>query len=289
MSWRSLLITQHSKLTYKMNHLVITTQTDVIQVPIDDVRVVIVGTTRAAVTSYAVMEIIKHDIKLIFTSENGMPIGEINRYHGHTSRNINILKQFKWSDMRKQQLWQLMIQTKITVQQQVLEETSNNSEAMDKLVDSVEVGDETNREAVAARLYFPRLFGKNFTRRDDKQVQNGALNYGYGILIANLAREISEFGYLTELGIHHDNANNEFNLANDLMELFRPLVDRIVYLQDKGELTNAMKGDLINVINLSVGWNGKETQITTVITEVVRTSLLFLEEKSELPEWRIEI
>ena len=94
-------------------------------------------------------------------------------------------------------------------------------------IDDLRFYDDSNREGHAARVYFPALFGSGFARNSDSSV-NVALNYGYAVVLACFTREIAANGYLSQLGLFHRNIFNQFNLASDLMEPFRPMVDRMV-------------------------------------------------------------
>lgn len=290
MAWRTVVITKHAKVNYKMNHLVVQTDEDVYQIPIDDVQVVVITTTRAVITTYAIAEIIKRNVKIIFSDTNGAPIGEINAYHNNGKRNRNIQKQINWSQEHKDTLWTLIVKHKLNNQYQLLTEFGvSDIQTFAQLVDTVEIGDQTNREAVAARMYFPRLFDKSFVRHADG-IENAMLDYGYSILLSAVSREIAAQGYLTELGIHHDGALNDYNLASDLMEIFRPEVDRIVKITEKAtELDLEAKLALIDVLNQSVSYNGEEVLLTHAIETVVRTSVAYLNEEVELPDWSFEI
>ncbi|MGL4953372.1 MAG: type II CRISPR-associated endonuclease Cas1, partial [Culicoidibacterales bacterium] len=123
--------------------------------------------------------------------------------------------------------------------------------------EQVETADHTNREAQAAKVYWHSLFGKAFHREVSSQI-NSALDYGYTILLSCFAREIVAQGYVTQLGINHHNKFNEFNLASDLMEPFRVLVDQIVWENRKNELNQEYKYKLVNVLNQKIKINQKE-------------------------------
>ena len=125
-------------------------------------------------------------------------------------------------------------------------------------------GDATNREGHAAKVYFNALFGKSFTRTDDLLI-NAALNYGYSILLSAFNREIVLNGYLTQLGLFHDNMFNQFNLASDLMEPFRPLVDRLVSHMTLVEFEHTQKMELVNLMNQEVIINERCELISNAI------------------------
>lgn len=139
-----------------------------------------------------------------------------------------------------------------------------DSEKVFRISQEVEILDPTNREGYAAKTYFSRMFGKEFTR-DLSSPINSALDYGYSILLSNFNREIVNYGYLTQLGLKHMNQFNAFNLSSDLMEPFRPLVDLIVYEHGDEEFDRDYKLDLVEVLNEKVYIKGKEYYLTNAI------------------------
>lgn len=291
MAWRNIVITQHCKIKYKLNQLVVQTDSDVYQIPLEDIQAIVITTTRAVITTYAIAEIIKSGIKIVFSDLNGAPIGEINAYHLNSNRNQNIHKQIEWGTNDKALLWSKIVKCKIQNQFALLNEYRvTDIESINALLATIEVGDTSNREAVAARLYFPRLFGNDFVRSGENIGINDMLDYGYSILAAAVAREISAAGYLTELAIHHEGPHNHYNLASDFMEPFRPIIDRTVkrYAME-AQLTNDIKFELIDVLNQSLNINGKEMLLTQAIGDIVRTSVGYLNHESAFPDWNFEI
>ena len=139
---------------------------------------------------------------------------------------------------------------------------------MKSLVVDVKPGDSDNREAVAAHMYFPRLFTYEFVRSDEENGINGILDYGYAIILSEVARKITEIGYLTEFGIHHDNEKNPFNLACDLMEPFRPFMDERVFQLGAEHLDSKVKLDLMRFMRSDVPELG--TTITQLISVFAR-------------------
>ncbi|CAM3186506.1 type II CRISPR-associated endonuclease Cas1 [Leuconostoc rapi] len=290
MAWRTVVITKHSKLNYKMNHLVVQTSEKTYQIPMEDIQIILITTTQAVVTAYVIAETIKRNIKIIFSDINGQPIGEINQYHTNGKHNRNIGEQMIWQSERKNLLWREIVRLKINNQMQILvtQQTTDRGKFQD-LVDSIEIGDETNREAVAARMYFNRLFGNEFVRHESGIV-NAMLDYGYQILMAAVAREVVLQGYLSELGIHHNGAQNDYNLASDLMEPFRPLIDAVAKKYEHETALNLdIKLALVEVINQVVELNGQQILVTNAISVLVRDAISYLNNGLKLPEWRFEI
>ena len=135
---------------------------------------------------------------------------------------------------------------------------------LDEYLSQIEIGDTTNREGHSAKVYFNALFGMDFTRTSDTPT-NAALNYGYGILLSTFNREIVANGYITQLGLFHDNIFNHFNLSSDLMEPFRTLVDKIVYNLKPEIFNHNEKMELLNILNKEVIIDGKINYVNNAI------------------------
>ena len=131
-------------------------------------------------------------------------------------------------------------------------------------MEEVEFGDVTNREGHAAKVYFNALFGKSFTRTDETPT-NAALNYGYSIILSIFNREIVSSGYLTQIGLFHDNMFNQFNLASDLMEPFRPLVDEKVIELKPEKFEKDEKHLMLGLLNKEVEISGKKEVLSNAI------------------------
>lgn len=150
-------------------------------------------------------------------------------YYGSYDCSRKAKVQTGWNEKFKGLLWAEIVAEKIRNQSAFLKEIGKTDEPalLDSYLPQIAPMDKTNREGHAAKVYFNALFGMEFTRTDDNAT-NAALNYGYGLLLSAVNREISINGYLTQLGLFHDNMFNPYNLSCDLMEPFRILVDRIV-------------------------------------------------------------
>lgn len=157
---------------------------------------------------------------------------------------------------------------------------SENYDLLMSYVEEVTSGDKTNREAHAAKVYFNSLFTKKFIRNDSDDI-NAALNYGYSILLSNFNKEIISNGYLTQLGIHHKSEFNQFNLACDLMEPFRPIIDNFVYFNKTREFDTNYKMDLVNIFNNYYTYNGKSYTLKDIIKMYTKNTLDVLTEKAK--------
>lgn len=146
------------------------------------------------------------------------------------SRELAVLRaQMECSEPFKKRLWQQIVKVKIMNQARCLAycEKPDQSAAIASLISKVNSGDTGNVEASAAMKYFPMLFGEGFFRQNE-DVWNAALDYGYAILRGWIARCLAVYGFLPAIGLHHRSELNRFNLADDLIEPFRPVVDLMV-------------------------------------------------------------
>lgn len=290
MGWRSVIITQHAKMTYSMNMMVVQTRDGINQIPIADINLLLVSTTQAVITSALISKLAENQTKVIFVDEKDEPVVETVGYYPGARNLSKLNNQFNWDLQLKEKLWTKIVDRKITNQIAVLKNYQLEWQNVQDELDQLELNDATNREAIAARKYFMTLFDKTFVRRDNNAV-NGALDYGYAILLASFNREIAVNGYLSYLGIHHHSEENCFNLASDLMEPFRPFVDYWVKAHEKiKQLTPDIKYGLVELLSLEIKYNNKKTILSNAISEYVHDCLCFLSGKTkELPEMEMAL
>lgn len=225
MGFRVVVISSHSKLELSLNYLVFKTVDQVKRININEIQTLIIESTAVSITASLLVELIKNKIKIIFCDEKRNPISELVPYYGDSISFKRISQQINWNQNFKDKVWKIIIQEKIKNQANVLQ--SVDKDAGEYLLDQVsfvEDGDITNREGHAAKVYFNRVFGENFKRNNDDE-KNIFLNYGYSLLLSQFNKSIVSKGYLTQLGIHHKNEFNQFNLSCDFMEPLRPFVD----------------------------------------------------------------
>ncbi|ULQ49132.1 type II CRISPR-associated endonuclease Cas1 [Liquorilactobacillus nagelii] len=286
MGWRSIIISQHAKMSYSSRAMIVQTMDGINQIPIDDIDLVLVSTTQAVITTALISELAQSQVKVIFTDNSSEPVCETLGYYPN-NRDVDLVKkQFNWDEKRKQLLWTKIVVSKIMNQINVLKIYGVANDDLIAELDKLEVNDVTNREAVVARKYFPLLFDNKFNRHDFSPV-NAALNYGYAILLSNVNREIVANGYLTYLGIHHHSNENQFNLGSDLMEPFRPAIDYWLANQKFKELTPDIKFGLVDLLNLELTFNGKQMLLRNIITDHVRNCLKYL--SGDIDEIQIEV
>lgn len=283
MTWRTVVVTNRSKLSYKNGYLIYFSGDGETEVYLDEIGTLIVETTGVTITSYLLAELIKKKVKVIFCDQERNPISELVSYYGahDTSKKINV--QTTWNDYYKRLVWTEIIIQKIKNQSLLLKKLNfDNYQDISSYADTVEFFDPTNREGMAAKLYFSTLFGKTF-KREEKNDINAMLDYGYTILLSTFNREIVKKGYITQIGLKHKNQFNYFNLSSDLMEPFRTLVDEVVYENKNQIFDSDMKGVLINMFEQQLEVGGKNFYLTEAIQKYVQGVLKCLE-KNNLEE-----
>lgn len=205
-----------------------------VTLPLADLAALVVSHPQIRLSQAVLSRAAAAGASLIVCDNRRMPIGmllplEQNHIQGH-----RFLKQAQASVPTKKQLWKQIIKAKIKAQANLLKELCGGDQGLSRLIPSVKSGDKTNCEAQASRIYWPVLFDNPLWHRDrEADDQNRHLNYGYAVLRAIVTRAICASGLHPSLGLHHHNRYNAFCLADDLMEPFRPIVDRVVVLWTK--------------------------------------------------------
>lgn len=265
MSWRTVVIASSAKLDYQMGYLVVRKDT-VTKIHLSEIRLLLIESTAVSLTAALLAELTDKKIKVIFCDAKRNPSSELLPYYGAHDTSLKIRNQIAWSDKIKVQMWTEIVSEKIRKQREVLllREKIEEATLLGQYLEEMELGDATNREGHAAKVYFNALFGKDFSRSVDN-VANAALNYGYSILLSAFTREITANGYLTQLGLFHDNMFNSFNLASDLMEPFRPLVDRRVLQLQFSELQHEQKMQLVDILNMEIFVNERKEYVANAI------------------------
>lgn len=229
-------------------------------VPIEDIGVVILDNKQLTITHGAMEALIENNCALITCNSNRMPVGLMLPLAGNTTQTERFRDQIDASVPLKKQLWQQTVQMKIENQAYVLyKKTGTVVRNMQAWANDVKSGDPDNYEARAAVYYWSNLFPKiaGFTRHREGIPPNNFLNYGYAILRAVTARSLVASGLLPTFGLHHRNKYNAYCLADDIMEPYRPFVDKIVFEMIENEpniseLTQEMKAKLLNIPVLDV-------------------------------------
>lgn len=284
MSWRTVIIESKAKLSYKNDHLVIRAD-DVHMVHLSEIAVVLVESTAAVITSYLISELSNWKIPIIFCDTKHMPISIVMPIYSNYKTSERISNQVEWEEYKQGEAWRQIVKNKILNQALNLQKI-NKLESYKTLMeyyDSVQPFDQNSREGAAAKLYFKEMFGDAFIRHSDCDI-NVALDYGYTILLSYVVRSIVSLGYITQLGINHKNSFNPYNLASDLMEPFRPIVDFFVYENINREFDSEYKRELVSLMNEKVNTTLGNYYINNAIQQYVQSIVGFIEEDREIME-----
>ena len=279
MSWRTVVIASNAKLDLRLGYLVIRKPDETLKVHISEIAVLMVESTAVSLTASLLCALMKEKIKVIFCDEKRNPQSELLPYYGSHDTSVRIRSQLLWDEKASGDVWTEIVRYKIEKQRDLLQKYClEGSDILNLYINQLQYYDSTNREGHAAKVYFNSLFGKSFARTNDDFI-NTALNYGYSIILSAFNREIVSAGYLTQIGIFHDNMFNCFNFASDLMEPFRPLVDDVVYSINPKKFEWEEKKALIDVLNREVSICGKRQHCINAISIYSKSVISAIEEK----------
>ena len=264
MSWRIVVISKRAKLDYQLGYMVVRNE-KITKIHLSEISTVLIESTAVSLTTSLLAELTKRKIKVIFCDEKKNPSSELVGYYGSHDTSNKIRSQIQWNKNIKEAVWTEIVTEKIRKQKALLDYLGKEeSGLLDSYIKELAWNDETNREGHAAKVYFNALFGLDFTRTADTPI-NSALNYGYSILLSAFSREIVSNGYITQLGLFHNNMFNQFNLASDLMEPFRILVDKEVLNMQINEFGHNEKMTLIDILNHEIIIDSKNHYVNNAI------------------------
>ncbi len=220
-------------------------------VPIEDIGCVVLEHQQTTITLPLLNALSDNNVAVILCGDNRMPNAMLMNLDSNSTQGESYRAQIEASEPLKKGLWRQVVEAKIRNQAALLESLGREGDILKPYWMNVKSGDADNREGIAAKLYWPALFGRSFVRHREGDAPNSMLNYGYSILRAAVARALMGSGLFPALGIFHRNRYNAFPLADDIMEPYRPFVDRIVYrLYDEGrrEPDKDVKAELLRVL-----------------------------------------
>ena len=247
MAWQNLLISRPARLSLKNRQLRCEQDNGEVSLALEDITSVILESPQITLTSALIAACADENIAIITCDETHTPNGLLTSFLPHSRQAGMLRAQMAWTKPFTKRLWRLVVKQKITNQAAALQLCGKSHARLNKLAIEVDSGDTKNCEAQAARLYFNLLFegvSHDTFRRHGDDLPNAALNYGYAILRAAIARELVQFGFIPALGIHHCSELNAFNLADDLIEPFRPFVDAYICINGIGQQNDAKEQGL---------------------------------------------
>jgi len=282
MAWRIVHVKEGDLLRLRLDNLEIRKRDDKFYVPLSDITMVVLEGNKTSITTKLMSSLSQNNIGLVICDDKYLPVGiylPYGQYHHYSKR---VIKQASWTAEQKGLIWQTIIKQKMDNQIAFARWTGveqERLELMEDLVSDLVVGDKTNREGHVAKVYFDSLYGKSFTRGDDSVI-NAAMNFGYAILRSCMARIVVGNGLVTMLGIFHKNEFNSFNLVDDLMEPYRPLMDYWInqnLLGDKNYLSYESRLEIIKFMNQKIKVKGKKMSIDNSMQEFVTSFITAIE------------
>lgn len=284
MAFRVVFIENDVYMHVKLNNLVVTKEEHDLWIPLDDISMVVVDNYKISFTVRLMSILAENNIEVVFCDHEHHPIGIFTGYATH-SRAVKILKfQVDYPPEMYGSLWKRIVEQKINNQREVLDRLGFPIEISSQLLEyqqEVIDYDSTNREAHAAKVYFNTLMGATFSRGNSDILLNSGLDYGYAIFRAYLARLCVGYGLNTLLGIHHRNEYNAFNLVDDLIEVFRPIIDFECYhlLKNEEYFKPEHRRYLVNLLNSKMKYKGKKMYVSNVMEEYVSSMAAFISGK----------
>jgi len=260
---------------------------------IEDIGILFLDHYQLTLTQPLLSKLLDKNVAVIACNEKHLPQGMFLNLDGHYTQQAHLSAQIEASQALKDRLWKQVVKQKIQNQAALLEDQNNGSQNMHYWESKVKNGDPENMEARAAAYYWKNIFEEDFKRGRYEEGPNHLLNYGYAILRAVVARALVGSGLHPSLGIHHHNKYNAYCLADDIMEPFRPFVDRLVLEiteteEDWEDLSWDIKSILLQIPTLDVGIN-KQRRPLMIAAQQSTASLAacFLKERKllKLPEW----
>ena len=269
-AWRTVLITKPCRLSMKNRQLVYEPKDEKsVRVPLEDITVIVIEDNRSTLTTALLSHISEHNIVLFTCDSYHMPNGLFTPFHQHSRLSQISHIQVEMKLPLKKQIWQKIISQKIFNQAQLLKYFNKEDFQVSVLVDKVKSGDSDNLEALAARRYWSLLFD-DFSR-DQKALdpRNIALNYGYAIVRGAVARSLVAHGLLPTFGVFHNSELNAYNLADDIIEPLRPMVDMVVKnleLVDSLDIHMGVeiKSALLNILVMEMNIDGENVLVLNI-------------------------
>ncbi len=269
-AWRTILVTKPCRLSLKNLQLVYSPHEEAtIQVPLEDITVIVIETAQAVITTALLSMIAEKNIALFSCDNYHTPNGCFIPFHQHSrlSQIAHIQKDMK--EPLKKRVWQKIITQKIKNQSLLLKYFEKDNIQVELLTDKVKSGDSENLEALSARRYWHILFD-NFTREQKSfEIRNEALNYGYSIVRGAVARSLVSYGLLPTFGVFHNSELNAYNLADDMIEPLRPMVDMVVKKMEIEkslgiELDTYTKSKLLKVLVLTMKLDKEDVTVLNI-------------------------
>ncbi|NCU29090.1 type II CRISPR-associated endonuclease Cas1 [Candidatus Saccharibacteria bacterium] len=282
MAWQVIGISNPAQLNLKDRQLVIK-QDETVSLPIEDIDALILDSYGITTTANLITELSSNGTTVVVCDEKHLPASVILPYSQHSRQAKVSRQQLAMSQPLRKQLWQKIIVQKITNQATVLQQFDYDATPLKDMAKIIKSGDSDNRESQAARLYFSLLLDDSTRRKP--MWHNSALNYGYAMVRSHIARHIASRGLVASQGIFHRSELNSFNLADDIIEPFRPVVDEYVLShvalfhigETDASLTKEDRCKIVDILNYSVTIDNRKYPIKFAIERTIESFIQAIE------------
>lgn len=293
------MVQNPAKISLERKQLLIESEAGKTTLPIEDITALILESPQITISSALLAACAENFVAVVTCDDSHIPNGLLLSFLQHSRQSKVAHIQQTWSEPLKNRLWQAVVEQKIKNQASCLQAVAADDgiERLRAMAKMVKSGDTDNYEAQAARIYWQALMGKDF-RRGNSDIINAALNYGYAVVRAFVARSQVSYGLLPTFGIHHANDLNAFNLTDDMMEVFRPLVDFAVWqmwkagkLEEQENLSKEARAELANISSKESLIDSKRHNLSNACDRMAAGLVAAIEQKSAalmpLPEFII--
>lgn len=278
---RSLLIEKSSKLSYSNECIVIEQDNVTLTFPLSEIDVLVVDNCQSVITTALINKLIESHIDTLMCDKKHMPDARLSDLNGNVNGTGRILEQISWDATTKDSAWLQIVMNKMHNQ---IELSESMCGGIVKMPCSSNID---NNEGILARMYFAKLFGRGFVRHAKDDI-NFMLNYGYSLLLSMFAKIIVTHGYLTQLGLHHCSKTNNYNFVCDIMEPFRPVVDKIAFYHKNERFGRPQKLLMLDIFNDKVKLLGKKFDLSDAMNVYFELVCDYLNGKREkIPEVRV--
>lgn len=274
MGWRVVYIKDSQSIKLKLSNLEILKGDEKYYIPLSDINIVVIEGNNTLTTNI-ITAFSENNIALIICNRKYMPTTLMLNYGGYHHFAKRSTNQAQWTTSLKMRMWESIVKQKMVNQVKVakaLGVSTDRLQEMNRLISQLEIGDRTNREGIVSKVYFNSIYGMQYKRSNEDLIQNMAMDYGYAIIRAAIARAVIGNGMIPVFGIFHKNEFNSFNLVDDLMEPFRPLVDYWIsqHLESRREyLDYEFRVKLIEILLQPMLIDGYKSDLMSVIDKYV--------------------
>jgi len=287
MAFRNIVVESDAHLSLKQNQLIIKGERGTASIAIEDINVLLIESRQTIISTALLSDLALCGVTVFICDEKHLPCSLLLPYSQHSRQLQAIENQLNLTLPTKKRLWQQIVTEKINNQGRCLlfQGKKSNADRLFALAKTIRSGDEGHVESFAAAQYFSALFGADFTRSDASDIRNAALNYGYAIIRGCIARNLATYGFITAIGLNHRSELNSFNLADDFIEPFRPIVDLFVIENVDSEqdtLPSTMKRSIMNLLSCDLVVGGRRHSVSYSIELCVQSFIAVCAGRSKI-------